>query len=181
MEPIENKYYEWIGSKTYFDCLSSEFKSKTIEYKLLNLALYLKDGGDLHYAINSYKLNRAEYILRSLIPTLLYYIEYIRTGKKLSVLYVLLKKYLSEYQLISLLAAELSARLNFEFESNEDYSVMKKIYKMDIGGYVIEEYLDSEKMTKKENLISIFKGNLQDDFDLGDFNENLPIKDKERK
>lgn len=178
MGTIENKYYEWIIRKTYFDCFSSEFKSKTLDYKLLNLALYLKDGGDLHYAINSYKSNRAEYILSSLIPTLLYYIDYIRTGKKQSILSVILKIYLSEYQLISLLSAELSARLTFEFESNENFSVMKKIDKIDIGGYVIKNYIDREKLTKKENLISIFKGNLQDDFDLGDFNENLSRKNK---
>ena len=61
MGTIENKYYEWIVRKTYFDCFSSEFKSKTLDYKLLNLALYLNEGGDLHYAINYYKLNRAEY------------------------------------------------------------------------------------------------------------------------
>lgn len=174
METLENKYYEWIVNKTYFDCYSHEFKNKTTDDKLLNLALYLNNGGDLHYAINSYKSGRAEYTLSSLIPTLLYYIEYIRTGEPKSVLSILLEKYLSEYQIISLLAAELKAYLNFDFENNSDYSVMKKIYKMDIGGYTIEKYLNQENLTKKERLISIFKANLPSDFDLGDFNENLP-------
>ncbi len=174
MESLENKYYEWIISKSYFDCYSHEFKNKSADDKLLNLALYLHAGGDLHYAINSYKSDRAEYTLSSLLPTLLYYIEYIRTGEAKSILSILLKKYLSEYQLISLLSAELKAHLNFDFESNDDYSIMKKTYKIDIGGYTMEKYLEQENLTKKERLMSIFKGNLPNDFEIGDFNENLP-------
>lgn len=174
MEALENKYYEWIVSKSYFDCYSHEFKNKATDDKLLNLALYLNEGGDLHYAINSYKSDRAKYTLSSLLPTLLYYIEYIRTGETESILGVLLEKYLSEYQVINLLSAELKAHLNFDFESNDDYSVMKKIYKIDIGGYTMEKYLNQGNLTKRERLMSIFKGNLPNDFELGDFNENLP-------
>ncbi|GEM_PF-1655225 len=174
MENLRNKYYEWIVSKSYFDSYSHEFKSKTTEDKLRNLALYLNDGGDLHFAINSYKSDRSENTLSSLTNTILFYIEYIRTGETNDKLSMLLEKYLSEYQLISLLAAELKARLVLEFESSDDYSVIKKIYKIDIGGYVIEKYLNQDQLTKKEQLISIFKGDLRNDFDLGDFNENIP-------
>lgn len=174
MENLENKYYEWIVSKSYFDSYSHEFKSKTIEVKLLNLALYINDGGDLNYAINSYKSDRSEYTLSSLRNTLLYYIEYIRTGETTSILTLILEKYLSDYQLISLLSAELKKRLSFEFEHDENYSFMKKIYKVDVGGYVIEKYINDDKLSKKEQLSLIFKGDLPTDFDLGDFNENLP-------
>jgi len=107
MENLRNKYYEWIVSKSYFDSYSHEFKSKTTEDKLRNLALYLNDGGDLHFAINSYKSDRSENTLSSLTNTILFYIEYIRTGETNDKLSMLLEKYLSEYQLISLLAAEL--------------------------------------------------------------------------
>lgn len=176
METIENEYYEWIVSKAYFDCYSHEFNKKTTDHKLLNLALYINDGGDLHYAINSYKSDISEYTLSSLRSTLVYYIEFIRTGEPLSTLSVLLEKYLSEYQLISLLSAELKANLNFDFEN---YSSMKKTYKIKIGGYAIKKYLRQENLTKKEHLISIFKGDLPSDFDIGDINENLPdLKEK---
>ncbi len=174
METLENRYYEEIVRKAYFDCFSHEFKRKTPDQKLLNMALYLHNGGDLHYAINAYKSGRDEYILSSLMTTLFYYLNYIRTGDLESIFSLLVERYLSEYQTISLLAAELKARLNYDFESNSDHSVMKKKYKIDIGRFEVEKYVSLEGLTKKERLIAIFKGDLPDDFDLGDFDENVP-------
>ena len=169
MENLENKYYELIGNKAYFDAFCHEFKNKETEDKLLNLALYLNEGRNLHFVVDSYKTNKSENTLSSLIDTILFYIDYLRTGEVETMLSVLLKKYFSEYQIITLLEAELKSRLTFEFEHNDDFSVMKKKYKIEIGGYDIEKYLDQNKMGKKEQLISIFKGNLTDNFDFGDF------------
>jgi hypothetical protein len=174
MESIENKYFNLIVSKTYFDCYAHEFKNKTIQDKLVNLALYLKEGGDLHHVIKLYKIEKSEHTLNSLIPTLLYYIEYIRTGEKDSILSVLLEKYLSEFQLISLLSAELKVNLSYGYENYDVNSPMKKIYKINTGEYVIEKFLNQDNLSKKEILISILKGNLPNDFELGDFDENVP-------
>lgn len=172
MENLENKYYELIGNKAYFDAFSYEFKNKETEDKLLNLARYLNEGGNLHFVVDSYKTNKSENTLSSLIDTILFYIDYLRTGEVETMLSVLLKKYFSEYQIITLLEAELKSRLTFEFEHNDDFSVMKKKYKIEIGGYDIEKYLEQNKMEKKEQLISIFKGNLTDNFGFGDFEIN---------
>lgn len=173
MEPNENKYYDFIVSKTYFDCYSYEFRKKTTRDKLLTLALYLKDGGDLHYAIDNYKSDKSDTILMSLIPTLLLYIGYLRTGNAESLLNVLLKKYLSEYQLISLLSAELKANLNYSFEDMRSDSPWKKIYRIDIGEYNVDKFFNQTNLTKKELLLSIIKGNLPDDFDIGEINEDV--------
>lgn len=170
MENLKEKYYELIVSKTYLDCFSSEFKNKDTDDKLVNMSLYIKEGGDLHYAINTYKSVKSQYTLTSLIPTLLYYIDYLRTRKPMTVLNVLLRKYLSEHQLIEILSAELKERLYFEFE---DYKSLKEIYKIRIGGYKIEDYIDKENKTKKENLISILKGDLSIDLDYEDLQEKL--------
>jgi len=168
MEELTNKYFEWIVGKTYFDSNCHEFKSIPVEQKLLNLALYVHEGGDLHFAISAYKKDRSEYTLSSLIHTLLSYIEYLRTGEEPGLLSELLEEYLSEYQIITLLEEELKSRLRVEYESKDNYFIIKENYRIEIGGYHIEEYLEQPFPTKEERLVAIFKGNLKGIFDLGD-------------
>ena len=169
MEELTNKYFEWIVSKTYFDSFCHEFKSIPVEQKLLNLALYIHDGGDLRFAINTYKEDRSEDTLRSLKHSLEYYIDFIRTGELKSGLSVFLNMFLSEEQLIILLEQELKARLYFDYENVDDF--MKKVYKVEIGGYNLDCFVNQNYPSKKDGLIAIFKGNLKEDFDLGDFND----------
>jgi len=168
MDEHTNKYFERIVRNTYFDSYCHEFKSIPVEQKLLNLALYIHEVGDLHFAISAYKEDRSEYPLSSLVHTLLSYIEYLRTGEEPGLLSELLEEYLSEYQIITLLEEELKSRLRVEYEGTENYSIIKENYRIEIGGYHIEEYLEQPFPTKEAQLDAIFKGNLNGDFDLGD-------------
>lgn len=169
MEELKNKYFEWIVRKTYFDSYCHEFKSIPVEQKLLNLALYIHEGGDLRFAINTYKEDRSEHTLRSLKDTLEFYINFIRTGEPESDLIVFLNMFLSEEQLIILLEQELKARLFFEYENVDDF--MKKVYKIEVGGFNLEYFVNQDYVSRKDGLNAIFKGNLKKDFDLGDFDE----------
>ena len=171
MDELTNKYFEWIVSKTYFDSYCHEFKSIPVEQKLLNLALYIHEGGDLRFAVNTYKEDRSEYTLSSLKDTLEFYIDFIRTGEPKSDLSVFLNMFLSEEQLIILLEQELKARLYFDYENVYDF--MKKVYKIEIGGYNLEYFVNQVYPSRKDGLIAIFKGNLNEDFDLGDFNADI--------
>ena len=96
------------------------------------------------------------------------YIEYLRTGEEPGLLSELLEEYLSEYQIITLLEEELKSRLRVEYESKDNYFIIKENYRIEIGGYHIEEYLEQPFPTKEERLVAIFKGNLKGIFDLGD-------------
>jgi len=167
MEELTNKYFEWIVSKTYFDSFCHEFKSIPVEQKLLNLALYIHEDGDLRFAINTYKEDRSESTLSSLKDTLEFYIDYIRTGEPKSGLSVFLKMFLSEEQLIILLEQELKARLYFDYENVDDF--MKKVYKVEIGGFNLDYFVNQNYPSKKDGLIAIFQGDLKDNFELGDF------------
>lgn len=168
MDEHTNKYFERIVRNTYFDSYCHEFKSIPVEQKLLNLALYIHEVGDLHFAISAYKEDRSEYTLSSLIETLVYYIEYLRIGELPGGLSELLMEHLSEYQIAALLEKELKSRLKVEYESKDNYSIIKENYRIEIGGYHKEEYLEQPFPAKEAQLDAIFKGNLNGDFDLGD-------------
>jgi hypothetical protein len=77
--------------------------------------------------------------------------------------------FLSEEQLIILLEQELKARLFFEYENVDDF--MKKVYKIEVGGFNLEYFVNQDYVSRKDGLNAIFKGNLKEDFDLGDFDE----------
>lgn len=175
LEKLENEHFEWIANKTHFDSYSYEFKTKTMDEKLLNLALYLKEGGDLHYAIEFYKEEKSEYTLCSLTNTLVYYIEYIRTRDSLDLLGTMLKEFLNEYQLICILSEELKSRLTVDYKKDFNSSDVKTIDTIRIGGFNIEEYLKPSNLSRRERLIKIFRADLREDFDVGDFDDTIEI------
>lgn len=169
---LENEHFEWVTTRTYWDIYAHQFKGLSPEDKLVKLALYLKEGGDLHYALEEYKVGRADYILNCLNTTIYYYLDYIRTGKPADIMSYVFSLYLSEHQLIQILAAELKERLYYKYEGDHT-NPGKRIYKMRTGGYDITPYLYQEHLSKKERLISAIKGELPDDFDVGYFDDDI--------
>ena len=167
MEGLRNKYFDELISKKFFDSFSHSFKSLEIEDKLIYLARYLDKGGDLHFAIATYRAQKSEITLESLDYTLQYYINYLRYGKSITVLTSLLADFLSQTQLITLLSAELKARFYFEYEYKNNPIERFEKPKIRISHDEIENYFGPAELSKEEQLLRIFKADLPDDFDLG--------------
>jgi len=134
----DKEYYEdLINSKKYWDYLSYEFGSIETEKKLINLAEYLKIGGNLHYLISKYKRGRCINVRNGVKQTIENYLETLANEESIS-----LDQY-SESQLITILSKELRNRLfddynlshqNFEpeiafgnFNPDLDFSEDKKM------------------------------------------------------
>jgi len=158
MGNLENRYFEGLATRAYFDIYSHQFKCIKIEKKLLNLALYTKAGGELNYLIIRYKEDKGELILSCLNTTLLYYIDYLRTGEPMTILSSILSKNLSESDLVLLLEKELKARLIKDIYLSGDYSEFNETYKVSIGGFNIEKYISIKDISKEEMLDLIVNG-----------------------
>lgn len=174
LELLESEQFQWIASRKYWDIYCHQFKEVSIDDKLIYLALYLKEGGDLDFAIKEYKVGREDYILSCLPNTLYYYIDYIRTGQPADIMSYILSLYLSELQLIKILSAELQARLYCDYKRDGN-NIISKFYKVRKGGCDVKSYLKIKDLSKKESLELIFKGELEDGFSVGEFNENVPL------
>lgn len=116
---LKNKeYYEgFINSKKYWDYQSDEFGSIETEKKLINLAEYLKIGGNLHYLISKYKQSKSLNVRNAVKQTIENYLETLADEES-----ILLEQY-SESQLITVLSRELKNRLfddyNLSHQSSE--------------------------------------------------------------
>lgn len=163
-------YYETlINRQEYFDGSSSSFARSSFEKKLLNMALYLKEGGNLHYLISRYKNNRSIIYLSSLKDTLIHYICYLRECKAVTAMNLILFDHFSESQLITILSAELSERLYASYNPNKSINQQFE-YKIRIGGYEMEKYL-VKTASKEENRKRVA---------LGDFFDKIDISKEER-
>ena len=151
------------NGQKYFDNLSHQFDNSNIEKNLLDLALYIKEGGNLHYLISRYRRGRSIIYLDSLKQTLIFDIVYLREKEFITGLNVILSKHLSETQLITILSNELNVRLFQNYNHSVDSNDAE--YKIELGGYNIEDYLDELK-SKEENLEHIILGNLYGQIDI---------------
>lgn len=118
---LKNKeYYEdLINSKKYWDYQSDEFGSIETEKKLINLAEYLKIGGNLHYLISKYKQSKCLNIRNAVKQTIENYLETLANEESVS-----LDQY-SESQLITVLSRELKNRLFDDYNLSRQNSEPK--------------------------------------------------------
>jgi hypothetical protein len=157
-------YETLINRQEYFDGSSSSFARSSFDKKLLDIALYLKKGGDLHYLISRYKNNRSIVYLSSLKDTLIHYICYLREHKAVTAMNLILFEYFSESQLITILTLELSKRLYADYNPNNSINQHVE-YKINIGGYKMEKYL-IENAAPVENRKRIALGDLYGKIDI---------------
>lgn len=169
IELLENEHFQWVTTRKYWDIYAHQFSEISAHDKLARLAQYLDEGGNLHYAIEKYKVDRAKYILNCLPITIYYYLDYIRTEQPADIMSYMLSLYLSDHQMIEILSAELKVRMHWHFERG------KKIYRVTTGGYDIETYLSHTELSRKETLKLVIKGELEEGFSVGYFNENIDL------
>lgn len=136
---IKNKeYYEdLINSKKYWDYQSHEFGSIVIEKKLLNLAEYLKIGGNLHYLISKYKQSKSLNSRNAVKQTIENYLETLADEESIS-----LEQY-SESQLITVLSKELKNRLFDDYNVN----LHKSESKISFGNINLDLNIQEDKET----------------------------------
>lgn len=100
------EYYELeIGSKKYWDDFAHEFKELDIENKLINLAHYLKLGGNIHYIVSQYKRGRRVDVRKAVKNAATIYLEYLAKDDYFPF------HVFSESQLLTILSRELKNRL----------------------------------------------------------------------
>jgi len=108
---FENKLALPVHSRYYYDYLSSQSKSKSIDEKLRDLGFLVSNGFDLYADIQDYKKDREEYITSVIPDTFIFYIVYMRHGVKIHATNNLLKK-LAEKEIIQLFVDEVKLRYN---------------------------------------------------------------------
>jgi hypothetical protein len=108
---FENKLALPVHSRYYYDYLSSQSKSKSIDEKLRDLGFLVSNGFDLYTDIQNYKKDREEYITSVIPDTFIFYIVYMRHGVRIHATNNLLKK-LAEKEIIQLFVDEVKLRYN---------------------------------------------------------------------
>ena len=88
--------------KAYLDYLSAEYKGIRNDERLLHLALFLHQGGDLRSLINNYRNKKSPHVTESIYDTLMMNLVYLRMGKSITELNAILSERLNESQLIDL-------------------------------------------------------------------------------
>ncbi len=107
----ENKLALPVHSRYYYDYLSSQSKSKSIDEKLRDLGFLVSNGFDLYADIQNYKKDREDYITSVIPDTFICYIVYMRHGVRIHSTTNLLKK-LTEKEIIQLFENEVKLRYN---------------------------------------------------------------------
>lgn len=121
MKPSKEDYEQLINSKKYWNYLSYEFKTQSADAKLINIAEYLKMGGNLHDLIRKYKQCKNIDNRNQVKPTIEKYLKII--SKEQNLFFI---KQFSESQLITILSRELESRLYEDYDLNTK-SVHSKI------------------------------------------------------
>ena len=148
------KYKIQCNIRAYFDYLSHESKCLNIEDKLLNLALFVNEDGDLHHLIASYRNAKSEIYVSCLKKTLLMLVGYMREGKYITILGPRLEDKITETQLITILSLELKNRLERDFSVK--YDVLHPKMKVRIGGYDMYKLIEGK--TKEEGIQHLLLG-----------------------
>jgi hypothetical protein len=125
---LKETYYDFEGklalpvhSRYYYDYLSSQSKSRSIDDKLRDLGFLVCNGFDLFADIQNYKYNREEYITSVIPDTFIQYILFMRHGVYIHATTNLLKK-LSEKEIIQLFEDEIKLRYNSREHSLETFT-----------------------------------------------------------
>ena len=118
---LKKKYYDFEEklalphhSRYYYDWLSSRSKSISMEEKLVDLGFLVTEGFDLQQNVRDYKVDRDENITEAIPQTFRQYIIYMRFGKYLHFIDLVLRD-MTEEELIDLFIDEVKLRYD-EFE-----------------------------------------------------------------
>ena len=109
--------------RTYFDDLSEEYKGVTIDKKLLEIAYCVWHGLSLYDEVKLTLQEHTSVKEHTIKSCLLMYIEYLRSGEKKNVSYVILNKKLSIKQAAVLLSDELMLRYRLPADGEPHYLV----------------------------------------------------------
>ncbi len=118
-----SEYEGWLAMREYWDDFSDEWNDSTIEEKLIHLAGFVKQGGDLNVVLNSY----AEYrdaLYRCRIQECVFgYIERLMSGDlfKFGAPIIDRIKCLDKEELVQLLSEELKRCVVEEEEYDENF------------------------------------------------------------
>lgn len=145
-----------LCSKKYWDYANYESQKLDIEKKLLNLASFVADGGDLIKLVERYKKN--DIYLNTITETIIQYINYLREGEYITGFSEFYAERLSQEDLLLLLSAELKRHLTIDVDGSGDD--LKIIPVMQIGGYNAEEWID-ESLSPKENTARLIYGGIE--------------------
>ncbi len=107
--------------RTYFDNLSEEYKSTTVEQKLLDIAYCIWHGLSLYDEVKTTLHEHSQLKEHSIKECLLCYIEYLRSGMMKNVSYIILAKKLTTKQASDLLCEELFLRYRIPANGEPHY------------------------------------------------------------
>lgn len=151
-----------IKPKAHLDYLSSEYVSVDYDTRLLNMALFLHQGGNLQTYINMYRNRYEDYVTRTIYDTLMMNLMYLRMGEPITELNLLFSKILSENELIILLSAELLANYREQSGMNDRGTFERNKY---MDTYNFKQYSTEDELIYGELLgkVDIFAERLEAD------------------
>jgi hypothetical protein len=124
--PLE-EYEGLIGRREYWDNLADEWKSTSIEEKLVRLAGFVQIGGNLKKNINRYAKEKEEYKRQRIQHCILDYILRLMSGNRLhaseDIPLVNRIKRLDKNELVRLLSAELKRDVQKSVSHDKNYNL----------------------------------------------------------
>lgn len=119
-----DRYASCIGMREYWDTLGDEWSDHTIEYKLLSLAGFVHNGGNLYQVIQEYADCHEPMYRREIQKAILIYLGQLMTGGIFDELTPLCNrvKCLEKEELVQLLSEELELCLKESYDYDKDYS-----------------------------------------------------------
>lgn len=139
-----SEYEGWLAMREYWDDYSDEWNSSTIEEKLVNLANFVKQGGDLNIVLNDYTENR-DAIYRYRIQFCVFrYIERLISGNYFAKGNPIIEriKRLEKAGLVSLLKEELSRSVK-DVEEYDEKQIIKSYWQ------ISDEFINKDDILNK--------------------------------